>query len=167
MRYLPLLLVPQIFPLNSRFSSPSALFIYKKKKKKKNCSCLFLMVLSRDLLYPAISSTSSFDFFSVLNILIILLMLQVFFLGLLSLASIHGGRGVDHNYDFQSVDFGVSSIFVGKDGLPLGECVFRQSYSFLYFCVASGVWSYCEAQVFKGALFCSFPFVKNVLHRNV
>ena len=36
---LPLLLVPQIFPLNICFSSPSALFICPI-----NCSCLFLMV---------------------------------------------------------------------------------------------------------------------------
>ena len=65
---LPLLLV-QTFPLNIiYFSSPSALFIFPK-----NCSCLFLMVSSRDLLYPAISITSLFDFFSVHDILMILL----------------------------------------------------------------------------------------------
>ena len=58
---LPVLMVPQIFPLNICFSSPSALFICPK-----NCICLFLMVLCRDLLYPAISITSSFDFFSVM-----------------------------------------------------------------------------------------------------
>ena len=69
---LPLLLVPQIFPLNICFSSPSALFICPK-----NCSYLFLMVLSRGLLYPAISITSSFDFFSVPDILIILLMYHI------------------------------------------------------------------------------------------
>ena len=65
--------------------------------------------------------------------------------------------------DFQSDDFGVNSdISVGEDGLHFGECVFRQKYSFLYFCVASGIWSYCEAQVFKGAyLFYSFPFAMN------
>ena len=41
---------------------------------------------------------------------------------------------------FQSVDFSVNSdISIGKDGLHLGECVFRQSYSFLYFYVASGI----------------------------
>ena len=65
----PLLLVPHIFPLNTSFSSPSALFICPK-----NCSCLFLTVLIRDLLYPAIFITSSIDFFSVHSILIILLM---------------------------------------------------------------------------------------------
>ena len=70
-RYLPLLLVSQIFPLNICFSSPSALFICPK-----NYTCPFLMVLSRDLLYPAISITSSFDFFSV-HILIILLMYHI------------------------------------------------------------------------------------------
>ena len=44
---------------------------------------------------------------------------------------------------FQSVEFGVNSdISVGEDRLHLGECVFVQSSSFLYFCVshmASGV----------------------------
>ena len=43
----------------------------------KNCSCLFLMVLSRDLLYPAMSITSLFDFISVHDILIILLMYHI------------------------------------------------------------------------------------------
>ena len=71
-RCLPLHLVPHICPLNICFSSPSALFIYPK-----NCSCLFLMILSRDFLYPAISITSSFDFFSVHDFLIILLMYEV------------------------------------------------------------------------------------------
>ena len=71
-RCLPLLLVSQIFPLNISFSSPSALFICPK-----NCSCLFLMVLSRDLLYPAIFITSSFDFFPVHDILIILLIYHI------------------------------------------------------------------------------------------
>ena len=41
---------------------------------------------------------------------------------------------------FQSVGFGVNSdISVGEDGFHGGQCVFRQSYSFLYFCVASGI----------------------------
>ena len=71
-RCLSLLLVQQIFPLNISFSSPSALFICPK-----NSFCLFLMVLSRDLLYPAISITSSFDFFSVRSILIIILMYHI------------------------------------------------------------------------------------------
>ena len=69
-RFRLLLLVPQIFPLNICFSIPSALFIIYLEIY----SCLFLMVLSRDLLYPAISITSWFDFFSVHDILIILLM---------------------------------------------------------------------------------------------
>ena len=70
---------------------------------------------------------------------------------------------------FQSVDFSVNSdISFGEDGLHIGECVFRQSYSFLYFCVAFGIWSYCDAHVFKGNyLFCPFPFSKNVTHRKV
>ena len=69
---LSLLLVPQIFPFNICFSSPSALFICQK-----NCSCLFLMVLGRDLLYSAISITYLFDFLSVHDILIILLMYHI------------------------------------------------------------------------------------------
>ena len=71
-RCLLLLLVSQIFPLNICFSSPSALFICPK-----DFSCLFRMVLSRDILYPAISITSSFDVFSVHDILIILLMYRI------------------------------------------------------------------------------------------
>ena len=40
----------------------------------------------------------------------------------------------------QSVDFGVNSdISVGEDRLHFGECVFGQSYSFIYLCVAFGV----------------------------
>ena len=34
----------------------------------KNCSCLFLMVLSRDLLYPAISITSFFTYTALFHI---------------------------------------------------------------------------------------------------
>ena len=50
-----------------------------------------------------------------------------------------------HYVGFQGVDFGINSdISVGGDGLHFGECVFRQSYSFLYFCVVSGIWIYCE-----------------------
>ena len=51
---------------------------------------------------------------------------------------------------FQSFDFGpMSDISVGKYEIHLGESVLRQSYYFLHFCVASAVWSYCEAPVFK------------------
>ena len=66
---------------------------------------------------------------------------------------------------FQSVDFGVTfDISVGEDGLLFVKCVFRQSYSFLYFCVATGVWSYCEAQVFKDAnLFCRECYIQEFL----
>ena len=144
---LPLLLVPQIFPLNICYSSPSALFICPK-----NCGCPFLMVLSRDLLDLAISITSLFDFFSVHDILIILLMYHISAAsGLLSRSFVsvqhsHPYRRMDHilYVGFQSVDFGVKSdISVGVDGLHLSECVFRQSYSFLYFCMASGMWNYC------------------------
>ena len=82
------------------------------------------------------------------------------------MSSIHMHAGGWTIYvDFQSVDFGVNSDFsVGEDGFHLGECVFRQSYSFICFCVASGIWSHCEAQVFKGAyLFYSFP-LQRMLH---
>ena len=104
------------------------------------------MFLSRDLLCPAISITSLFDFFSAHGILIILLMYHI------SAASSLLSRSfvsVQHSHGpyvgFQSVDFGVNfDISVGEERLRLGECVFRQSYSFLYFCVTSGIWSYCE-----------------------
>ena len=56
-------------PLNICLSSPSALFICPKIE-----NVFFLIVLSRTLLYPVISITSSFLFFSVHSILIILLM---------------------------------------------------------------------------------------------
>ena len=71
-RCLPVLLVPQISPLYFCFSSASAMFICPK-----NCSCPFLIALSRDLLYQTISITCSFDFFSVQDILIILLMYHI------------------------------------------------------------------------------------------
>ena len=55
--------------LNICLSSSSAQFIYPKTEV-----VLFLIVLSRNLLYPVISITSSFLFFSVHDILILLLM---------------------------------------------------------------------------------------------
>ena len=89
------------------------------------------MVLSRDLLYPAISTTSSFEFFAVHDILIILLMYHISAASsLLSRSFVnvqqsHPYRRVDHNcVGFQGVDFGVNfDISVGEDGLHLGECV--------------------------------------------
>ena len=140
---------------------------------KKNCSCLLMMVLRKYLLYPAFPITSWFDFIH--DILIIHLMYHIYAASSLlsrSLVSVqhsHPCRRVDHNYvGFQSVDFGINlDIAIGEVGLHLDECVFRQSYFFLYFCVASGVWSYCEAQLFKSVyLFYSFPFAKNVTYRN-
>ena len=92
----------QIFPLNICFSSPSALFICPK-----NCSCLYLMVLSRDLLYPAISITYSFDFFSFHDILIILLMCHISAASSLlprsfvSVLHSHPCRIMDHMYAFR------------------------------------------------------------------
>ena len=70
--FILLLLLPQTFPLNICFSSPSALFI-----RPKIVVVFFLMVFSRDLLYPAISLTSWFDFFSVYDIFIILFMYHI------------------------------------------------------------------------------------------
>ena len=114
--------------------------------------------------HPAVSISSSFDFFSVHSILIILLMyhfllLQVFFRGLLLVSGFTSMQKDEPDAGFQSVNFGAKSdISVEKDGFHIDECVFRQSYTFLYFCVASGVWICCEAQVFKGVnLFYSFP----------
>ena len=52
-------------PLNICFSSSSALFIYQQIEV-----VFFLTVLSRNLLYPVISITSSFLFFSVHDILL-------------------------------------------------------------------------------------------------
>ena len=134
-RCLPLLLVPQIFPLNICFSSPSALFI-----SPINCSCLFLIVLSRDLLYPTFSISSTFDFFSVHDILKILMHHISAASSLLSKSFVsvqHSPpyRRMDHMIvGFQSLDFGVNSdISVGEDGIHLGACVFRQSHFFLYF----------------------------------
>ena len=73
------------------------------------------MVLSRDLLYPAIFITSSFDFFSVHDILIIFLMYHIsaatsllskFFCRCPASTSI---RRDGPYVGFQSVDFGVNS----------------------------------------------------------
>ena len=86
---------------------------------KKNCSCLFMMVLSRDLLYPAISITSLIDFFSAHGILIILLMYHISAASSLLSRSFVSGPYLG----FQRVDFGVSSVIsVGEDGLHLGGC---------------------------------------------
>ena len=61
-------------PLNICFSSPPALFVCPKIEV-----VFFLIVLSRNLLYPGISITSSFLFFSVHDILILLLMYHISF----------------------------------------------------------------------------------------
>ena len=153
----PLLLIPQNFSHNIYFSNPSALLLWPT-----NFSCLFLMVLTWDLSYPAISITSSFHFFSVHDILIFLLMYHIFCcfkssFEVFCLCSAFRAMQKDEPYlGFQNVDFGAKSqISVGNDGLDLGEYVFRQNF-FFYFCV----WSCCAAQVFKGAnLFHSIPLV--------
>ena len=85
----PLLLVPQIFPLNICFSSPSALFICPK-----NCSYLFLMFWVGIFCiqpFPLLLHLTSFRFmiFSFFFWCTTFLLLQVFFLGLLSMSSIH------------------------------------------------------------------------------
>ena len=78
------------------------------------------MILSRDLLYPAISITSSFDFISVHDVLIILLMCHISAASSLLFRSFcqcpaFTSMQKDGSYvGFQSVDFGVKSdIFVG------------------------------------------------------
>ena len=170
-RCLPLLLVTEIFPLYSCFSSPPALFICPK-----NCSCLFLMILSSYLLCPAFSITSSFDFYSFHDVLLwyssdvphfccFKSSFQVSYQCPAFTSMQRNGSYVG----FHSVDFSENfDISVGENGLHLGECVFRESYSFVYFCIASDIWGYCKAHVFKGAyLFYSFPFAKNFTYRNV
>ena len=162
----PLLLAPQIFPLNICFFSATGLFRCPK-------SCLFLVVLSRGVLYLTISITFLFDFFSVHDILIIILMYHISAASdllsgsFVSVQHSHPCRRIDH-VGFQSVGCDVNSdISVGEDGLHLSECAFRQNYSFYYFCNASGVWSHCEAQVFKAAyFFYPFPSAKNVTYTN-
>ena len=77
------------------------------------------MVLSINILYPAISITSSFDFFSVHYILIILLIYHIsaasslFSRSFVSDQHSHPGRKMDHVFfkyvGFQSVDVGVNS----------------------------------------------------------
>ena len=65
----------------------------------------------------------------------------------------------------QSVDFGVNSdISVGEDGLHLGECVSRQGYCFLYFCVASSVWSYWKPKYLKVPTCFNFSHLQRMLH---
>ena len=96
LRCLPLLLVPLNLP------TQYLLFYYiSSVYMPKNCSGLFLMVLSRDRLNPAISITSSFDFFSVHDILIILLMYHI------SAASSLLSRSfvsVRHSHPFRKMD---------------------------------------------------------------
>ena len=72
-RCLPLLLVPQISPLNICFSTTTALF-----RCPKNYGCLFLMVLSRDLLYPDISTTSGLTSFQSMIFLLFFLIYHIF-----------------------------------------------------------------------------------------
>ena len=85
------------------------------------------------ILYPVISITSSFNFFSVHDILITLLMYHISAAS--SLLSRYFVR-VPLSYPcrpcvvFLSVDFGKNSdISIREDGLHLVECIFRQSYS--------------------------------------
>ena len=103
MHCLPLPLVPQVFPSNIFFkSNPSALFITLYICPPKNGRFLFPMVLSvRDLLYPYISITSSYDFFSVRDVLLILLMYisaatSLFTNSFVSVQHSHPCRRMDH-----------------------------------------------------------------------
>ena len=85
----------------------------------KNCSCLFLLVLCRDLLYPAISVTSWFDFFLVHDILIILLMYHISAASSLlsrsfvSVQHSHPCRKMDHIFLFE-MDFILVNVSVDK-----------------------------------------------------
>ena len=89
-------------------------------------------------MYPALSITSSFDFFSVHDFLIILLMYHISAASsLLSRSFVNAEHlhpyKIDGSYEsFHNVDFGVSfDIFsVCEDGLHLGECVFKQTIFF-------------------------------------
>ena len=103
-RCLSLCLVPQIFLLNIYLSSPSALFVCPT-----NCCCLFLMVLSRDLLYPTIFITSCYTSFQ--SMIFSLLMYHISAASSLlsrSFVSVQHSypfRRMGHNYvGFQSVD---------------------------------------------------------------
>ena len=141
-RCLPLLLVPQIFPLNICFSSPSALFICPKNA----AVILWLFWVGTFCNFtPWYASYFSYvpHFCCFKSSFYVFCQCPAF-----------TSMQKDGPYvGFQSVDFGVNSyISVGEEGLLLGEFVFRQSYSFLYFCVAPGIWSYSKAQAFKGSI---------------
>ena len=88
-------------------------------------------------MYPAMSITSSFDFFSAHDILIILLMYHIsaasslFFFVFCQCPAFKSIQKNGPYVGFQRVDFGVNfDISVVEDELYLGECVFRQSYFF-------------------------------------
>ena len=125
------------------------------------------MVFNRYHLYLAISITFWVDFVSVHDVLIILLMYHISAASILLsrsfvMYSIHihvEGWTICRLLEY---DFGLNSdISISEDGLHLCECVFKQSYYFLYFSVTPGVWTYCDAQIFKSAyLFYSVPYWK-------
>ena len=123
---LSLLLVPQMFPLNVCFSSPLAsdgfwegIFCIRP------FPLLFRLTYFQSMIFSLFFWCTTF------------LLLNVFFRGLLSVSSFHIHAKGWTMCSLQSVDFGVNSdISLGEDRLLLGECVFRQSFSFLYFYVA-------------------------------
>ena len=85
----------------------------------KKLQLAFLIVLNRDLLYPAISITSSFDFFSAYHIFIILLMYHISVASsplsnsFASVQHSHPCSRMDHMIvGSQIVDFGVNSDIV-------------------------------------------------------
>ena len=155
-----------IFPLDICFSSPSALFICPK-----NCN-LFLMFWVGIFCiqpFPLLLRLTSFQsmVFSFFFWCIPFLLLQVFFLGLLSMSSIH--IHTDRRTICRlSEDWFWCKLWYFYWWRWTSSCWMLLRYSFLYFCVVSGIWIYCEAQVFKGDyLFYSFLFAKNITHRNV
>merc|ERR1712121_158313 len=95
-RCLPLLFTPSILPHISCFSSLSDLMMCPK-----NFSCRCLMIFRRDLVYPAISITSSFVFLSVHDIFKILLMYHISAASSLLSDSL---VNVQHSLPYSSVD---------------------------------------------------------------
>ena len=123
----PLLLLPQIFPLNICFSSPSGLFICPK-----NCSCLFLMGIFCIRPFPLLILLTSFQSMKFsLSFCCFKSSFKVF----CQCPAFTSMEKDEPCVGFQSVDFGVNlDISVGEDGLHLGECVFRQTILFLFLC---------------------------------
>ena len=130
-RCLPLLLVPQILPVcHSIFAFLVHQLSLYAQKIVVALFWWFWVGMFCIRPFPLLLRLTSFQsmIFSIFFWCTFLL-LQVFFLGLLSVSSIHF-HTEGWTICFQSVDFDVNSdISVGEDGLHFGECVFRQCYS--------------------------------------